>query len=246
MEEKKENIEQIDKKKIDSNLIVDNQKTTERKISTGLIDNEVNPQKNEDIKKLEAQILLNIIENIIEENKNNNAKKIILNEKDNINKIITNFRNVRNDDDFCRTYGSLFCIKIFSLLIVFLFASIFIYYKNHCTKCKSVLYTKVNKVLLNYLGTLIASIIDLIIIILLDIKGKYCSVIIDYLFAFAIFITHLGLNLANLIIVQINYNKTKTWENCGNFKEWMKCWLILGYIGIVFKFIINIVVFRYF
>ena len=45
MEQKRENIEQIDKKKIDSNLIVDNQKSSERNISTGLIDDDPKPKK---------------------------------------------------------------------------------------------------------------------------------------------------------------------------------------------------------
>ena len=126
-------------------------------------------------------------------------------------------------------------------IIVFLFASIFIYYKNHCQKCKSILYTKVNKVLLNYLGLLITSIIDILFSILSIIQCK-CNYneIIGSLIAYALIITQSGLSLANLIIVQINYNKTKTWENCGNFKGWMKCWLIMNYIGIAFKFCVGI------
>ena len=38
MEEKKENIQQIDKKQIDSNLIVENIKSSQRNIPTDLID----------------------------------------------------------------------------------------------------------------------------------------------------------------------------------------------------------------
>ena len=52
----------------------------------------------------------------------------------------------------------------------------------------------------------------------------------------ALTIIQSGLSLANIIIVQINYNKTKTWEKCGNFKGWMKSWLIMNYIGMAFKF----------
>ena len=169
MEQKRENIEQIDKKKIDSNLIDDNQKTSERNIQTGLIDNDVNPQKNKNLQKYDYNIAVqNIMNKIIEEKRINKAEqknlevKIKLNEKENIinniNNIVTdlNISNVNNnsgdENESCAIFLSLCCGKIISLLIYFSFASIFIYYKNHCKQCKSTLYTKINKVLLKNWG----------------------------------------------------------------------------------------------
>jgi hypothetical protein len=123
-------------------------------------------------------------------------------------------------------------ISLILLALNFVLATIFIYYKYHSKKCKSLLYTKVNKVLLNYLGLLIIQIINIIISILLNIKCEYLRIIGIFIFIVSILI-QFGLRLANLIIVQKYYNKTTTWENCGNFHGWMKFWLIINYIGFV-------------
>lgn len=55
MEEKKENIQQIDKKQIDSNLIVENIKSSQRNIPTDLIDDDPKPQKDENLLKKEQK-----------------------------------------------------------------------------------------------------------------------------------------------------------------------------------------------
>ena len=133
---------------------------------------------------------------------------------------------------------------IIALFLIALNSAIFIYYKNHCKKCKSILYTKLSKVLLNYLGTLIVVIIDLINSILVF-KDFGWNKFFGRLIYAGVSASRIGLGLSNLIIVQKNYNKTTTWENCGNFKGWMKFWLITNYIGFVFSSFSRIYVGKY-
>ena len=40
-----------------------------------------------------------------------------------------------------------------------------------------------------------------------------------------------------IVMIQKNYNKTTSWENCGKFKGWALSWLILNYIGIILNII---------
>ena len=42
-----------------------------------------------------------------------------------------------------------------------------------------------------------------------------------------------ALELINLIIIQIYYNKSKKWDYCGKFKSWTIFWLVINYISII-------------
>ena len=48
---------------------------------------------------------------------------------------------------------------------------------------------------------------------------------------------NLGLELALIIVVQIGYNQSENWENCGNLKIETIVWLVFNYIGLVLSFI---------
>ena len=58
-------------------------------------------------------------------------------------------------------------------------------------------------------------------------------IICNIITSFALF----GIYLASLILTQINYNSSKTWENCGSMKGWIIYGLVTSYIGVIFSFI---------
>ena len=178
---------------INSNIIEDTKKSTERKIKENLIDAEEHKDpKVEIITKNNDK--MNNNGNIISNNKPQQqiAEKveIKLNEKINTNSInkITNSNNLNISNEFekfncivlCITICSALLFSLFVLALNFSLVIIFLYYKNNCKECKSELYPKINKILLNYLGIFIVRILYIIFIICITIFKKirkFCKII---------------------------------------------------------------------
>jgi uncharacterized protein (DUF983 family) len=254
IEEKVNN--QNERNQIDANMIEDTKKSSERKIKENLIDAEElkHPKENINSKQI-AQINNNEnnIQNTKPQYQKNSHVEIKLNEKVNSNvnniKNLNNYNlNISNDsrEGTCLISCFAICCALFFLLITltlnFIYAFIFVYYKNHCKECKSELYQKINKILLNYLGLIIICFLIIIISIVIELCKKIKFFIYIILSFFLVITTILSLyfSISNIVIVQKYYNRTTSWESCGNFKGWMKFWLIINYISIFFNFIDSI------
>lgn len=189
-------------------------------------------------------------------NDNNPTNQIILDNKEkvkennnidiDIDKIFDNETYERfNIKECCQICCAAICLIFCSLLAIFIelvynfaIAIIFIYYKNHCKECKSELYKKIDTILYIYLAIIIIIIILIIFTLLSTLTNKE-NIKFNWFLLISIFILISIvpiLKLTNIIIVQKYYNKTKSWEGCGNFKNWSIVWLVFAYFG----FIINI------
>ena len=252
MEVEKKDIDMKKEEKNSIQIIVDNanEKTSGREIKKNLIDD--TPQNNQ-INHNENNIK-NQNNNENENKKTNNhpteQNNLDINPKlDEIKKEKKNINNIPNEEKKCS-------FKICCVITLFIFFSlllvlielifdcsqflIFIYYKYNCKQCKAELYTKVNKIISNYLNIFIMLFITILVSIILGLSIKFIGYFIKILFS--IVITGLGIiilvySIINIVTVQKYYNKTTTWEDCGYFRGWMITWLISNYFGIAFFFL---------
>ena len=127
----------------------------------------------------------------------------------------------------------------FILFIWILFTGVFIYYNNDFKECKAELYTKIGKFLPINIGIILVRLITLLynIFIYVPIKSLQFCKIIGTLFLMPLFLICFILEIINLVIIQKNYNRSISWDNCGNLKDWTFIWLIYNYIFIVINFV---------
>ena len=143
---------------------------------------------------------------------------------------------------FCSLCGLILCtilIILSELAFHFILSRIFIYYKNNCKECKAELYLKVDIILYIYLALLIIVILIILVKILVEsIKKDHTNLLVFFgILMVILFLANLGLELALIIVVQIGYNQSENWENCGNLKIETIVWLVFNYIGLVLSFI---------
>ena len=141
---------------------------------------------------------------------------------------------------FCRTCCISFLNLFFIFIVDILLATIFFYYDEHSKKCESKLYTKIKTIIKLYIAILIIKIGYLFFSYMIDLCKSKAAKIIGNIGVLVTSVALLTLAIIQLVIVQRNYKKTKSWNNCGNFKGWMTFWLIYNYIALVIIFIVII------
>ena len=137
---------------------------------------------------------------------------------------------------FCTIFMSLFFIFIIDILL----ATIFFYYDGNSKRCESKLYTKVKTIIKLYIAILIIKIAYLFFSYSVDLCKSKTAKMIGLIGTIVTSVSILILAIIQLVIVQRNYKKTKSWNNCGNFRGWMVFWLIYNYIALVIIFIVII------
>jgi len=152
-----------------------------------------------------------------------------------------------NEEPFVSDSSKSICEKICAILLVvlillirlflnFILCIIFLYYKKNGKGCQAVMYEKVDNILYIYLVLFIIYLIEVAIGIIYEIlkKRKKLNIInlLDNLATLLKVITTL-LTIVLLIVVQVYYNKSKSWRDCGNFKPWCIVWLVFNYIGLI-------------
>ena len=149
----------------------------------------------------------------------------------------------RKNDENCCYYCCLMCLFFFVIIIFisinFFYLAVFIYYKNNCKECKAQLYSKLNDIIPLYLIMNITSFLTIInnLFLVLPFKCLKYYKCLGLILAIPLLLINVVLSIVNIVMIQKNYNKTKSWENCGNFKGWALSWLILNYFGMAFNFI---------
>ena len=129
---------------------------------------------------------------------------------------------------YCVIFTTLFLLFIIDILL----ATIFFYYNGNCKNCEAKLYTKVKTVIKIYIAILIIKLVYLFFSYMIDLTKSKGLKILGFIMVFLTTVATLVLHIVNIVIVQKNYNKTKSWKNCGSFKGWMVFWLIVNYIQI--------------
>lgn len=218
MEKKEVKLNQEEANSSDGSNSDDNLNSSERKTQKYLTGKEI-------IHKIQ-------IENQGKANINN---EVLIKEKNDLN------NNIKKDSDCCKLCLLLSCSllqMIIMLIVKFIYLIAFFYYKNYCKKCKAQIYNKLDKILSIYIAIYILDFINIINNVLLLLPFKR----LDFYSAFGktisilLIIIALVLIITFIFIVQKNYNRTTTWENCGYFKGWILSWLIIIYSGNIYNF----------
>ena len=142
-------------------------------------------------------------------------------------------------ENCCKVFTTILLAIIVLLLMLFLnllLSIIFIYYKKNFKECQAVMYEKVNNILYIYLVLLIIYIAVIILGIIYEIakiQNKKNVMTIINILNIILRVVRRILAIILLIVVQVYYNKSKSWKNCGNFKPWSVFWLVLNYIGLI-------------
>ena len=160
--------------------------------------------------------------------------------KDEIEKEEVIQNNAKSDfENCCKVFTTILLaiiVLLLKLFLNFILSIIFIYYKKNFKECQAVMYEKVNNILYIYLVLFIIYLIEVAIGIIYEIlkKRKKLNIInlLDNLATLLKVITTL-LTIVLLIVVQVYYNKSKSWRDCGNFKPWCIVWLVFNYIGLI-------------
>ena len=134
------------------------------------------------------------------------------------------------------------CSIIYTSFLLFmwvLFTGVYIYYNNDYEECKAELYTKIGKFLPINIGIILLRLIALLfnISIYVPLKCLHFCKIIGTMLLLPLSLINFILEIINLIIIQKNYSRSISWENCGNLQGWTFIWLIYNYIFIVINFI---------
>ena len=245
-------------KKIDENL--NNNLSSKEKMETDInekkdennkIDDNINEKnennKNEnnidikiELKTENSEIKEKKDDNVNEKNENNKIendidKKIELTTENSFKEKI-NLKNLgivkKNYSRCCGIICLTILLIILELAFHFILSVIFIYYKKKHQECEAKLFNKINLILSIYLAMLII-IILIIIFTIITVFNKDKCLKIYTVFYYIVCLTLFALELTNLIIVQIHYNKSKNWDDCGKFKTWAIIWLVLNYISII-------------
>ena len=167
---------------------------------------------------------------------NNDKVEVKLDEKSNN----SSKKSGKSAGKCCIICCTLFLTLFFIFIIDILLATLFFYYDEHCTRCESKLYTKVKTIIKLYIAILIIKIAYLFFSYMTDLCKSKAAKIIGYIGTLITSVAIFVLAIIQLVIVQRNYKKTKSWNNCGNFKGWMTFWLIYNYIALVIVLILII------
>lgn len=159
---------------------------------------------------------------------------------------INNMNLENRSKNVCKTFCLAICLILCVIILLlielafhFSISFIFIYYNNKYKKCKAELYKKNDTIINIYIALLILILILIFFSIILNfIKEKYfgLSAILGIIIIL-LSISIIALQLTNLIIVQKNFNKSESWENCGNFENWAIFWLVINYISFTLTFL---------
>ena len=171
--------------------------------------------------------------NTTNSNINNNKVEVKLDEKSE-----NSSKKGKGAKGFCRTCCILFLSLFFLFIVDILLATIFFYYDEHSKKCEAKLYTKVKTIIKLYIAILIIRIAYLFFSYMIDLCKSKTAKMIGNIGVIVTSVSLLTLHIIQLVIVQMNYKKTKSWNNCGNFKGWMAFWLIYNYIALVLIFVL--------
>ena len=125
-------------------------------------------------------------------------------------------------------------VILIELVLLFISAIIFIYYKNK-DQCEAKLYSKIKNILYIYLSMFIISIIAIIFKVIESFYKNKKEIMILVIYYNLLEIIIFILKMINLVIVQIYYNISKSWNHCGHFKNWTIFWLVVTYISIIFN-----------
>jgi len=141
---------------------------------------------------------------------------------------------------FCGTCCKIFMTLFFLFIVDILLAAIFFYYDGNSKKCESKLYTKIKTIIKLYIAVFVIKIAYLFFSYMIDLCKSKASKIVGSIGVIVTTVAIVTLAIIMIVIVQRNYNKSKSWNKCGNFRGWMAFWLIYNYIalGIIFLFIV--------
>ena len=172
--------------------------------------------------------------------KENNTTNTSINDKVEVKLDEKSNNSSKKKGKCCKTFCSLFLTLFFIFIIDILLATIFFYYNDNCKNCESKIYPKIKTIIKIYIAILVIKIAYIIFSYMVDLCKSKVAKNIGNIGAFITSIAIFVLGIINLVIVQKNYKKTKSWNNCGNFKGWMLFWLIVNYISLVLGFILII------
>jgi len=237
--EKNENNKNENNIDIKIELKTENSEIKEKKDDNVNEKNENNKIENDIDKKIELTTENSFKEKkddiVNEKNENNIDKKIELTTENSFKEKI-NLKNLgivkKNYSRCCGIICLTILLIILELAFHFILSVIFIYYKKKHQECEAKLFNKINLILSIYLAMLII-IILIIIFTIITVFNKDKCLKIYTVFYYIVCLTLFALELTNLIIVQIHYNKSKNWDDCGKFKTWAIIWLVLNYISII-------------
>ena len=231
------NIEQKQKQTI-NNEVKNKQKTIERNVRN--IPNQLSKAQESEILKIKKLYEKEFNKKKQKKNISNSENSIASKYKEDESK--NNKRHILPCCLACCFLIFAICCAIITLLIelflIILYYFMFLYFKNNYNECKAELYTELDTII-NICMVLFAI---LVIVSMMGATIKCCedncgNTIFGLFFCFyyILMIATSALEITLLIIVQKYYNKTKSWEKCGNFKKWAKIWLIINYISLVLK-----------
>ena len=165
---------------------------------------------------------------------NNDKVEVKLDEKSNN----SSKKSGKGAGKFCAIFCTLFLTLFFIFIVDILLAAVFFYYDENSKRCESKLYTKVKTIIKLYIAILIIKIVYLFFSYMTDLCKSKAAKMIGLIGTIATSIAIFILAIIQLVIVQRNYKKTKSWNNCGNFKGWMTFWLIYNYIALIIAFLL--------